>query len=343
MALLEAEFGRRRAADLLRYLRGPSGFSPGRVDWLERALRRGRVEDAETALALWQGEEGEPPRDLVRLREAAARSPAALAAEVGRLAATMAARPLRGEGDGPALGPGDGLELRAAGAIADALGELAELGPLAPRPEELAATIAALEFRVWSGPVEGRVRIASPYRLRAGRFDHVFVGSLQDGEFPRRDRGGDPFLSEAQRGSLGLEPRRDSEAEERYLFGVCLALPRRRLFLSYRDSDESGGAESRSPLLDDVRALLAPAPDGSSPDPVEEAITRSRDLARVVHPLAEAPSEDELARALAAHGPSADPGRCWRRSGSTTSWRPGSRRGSPPPAPPRPPRGRPAR
>ncbi len=308
VALLEAEFGTRRAVDLLRYLRGLSSFSQGRVDWLERALRRGRVEDAETALLLWQGEEGEPPRDLLRLREAATRSPAALAAEVGRLAATMAARPLRGAGDGPALGQGDGLELRAAGAIAGALGELAELGPLAPGPAELAATIAALEFRVWSGPVEGRVRIASPYRLRAGRFDHVFVGSLQDGEFPRRDRGGDPFLSEAQRGSLGLEARQDSEAEERYLFGVCLALSRRRLFLSYRDSDESGGAESRSPLLDEVRALLAPAPDGSSPDPVEEAIVRSRDLARVVHPLAEAPSEDELARALAAHGPNADTG-----------------------------------
>jgi len=308
VALLEAEFGTRRASDLLRYLRGPSGFSPGRVDWLERGLRRDRVEETEAALALWQGEEGEPPRDLVRLREAAARSAAALAAEVGRLAATMAARPLRGEGDGPALGQGDGLELRAAGAIAGALGELAELGALAPSPEELAATIAGLRFRVWSGPVEGRVRIASPYRLRAGRFDHVFVGSLQDGEFPRRDRGGDPFLSEAQRGSLGLEARRDSEAEERYLFGVCLSLPRRRLFLSYRDSDESGGAESRSPLLDDVRALLTPAPDGSSPDPVEAALTRGRDLARVVAPLAEAPSEDELARALATHGPGADAG-----------------------------------
>jgi RecB family exonuclease len=221
----------------------------------------------------------------------------------------MASRPLRGEGDGPALGPGDGLELRAAGTIAGALGELAELGPLAPGPEELAATVAGLEFRVWSGPVEGRVRIASPYRLRAARFDHLVVGSLQDGEFPRRDRGGDPFLSEAQRASLGLEARRDSEAEERYLFGVCLSLPRRRLVLSYRDSDESGAAESRSPLLDDLRALLAPAPDGSSPDPVEAAITRARDLARVVHPLAEAPSEDELARALATHGPAAEAGR----------------------------------
>ncbi len=44
VALLEAEFGARRASDLLRYLRGPSGFSPGRVDWLERgaAARPGR-------------------------------------------------------------------------------------------------------------------------------------------------------------------------------------------------------------------------------------------------------------------------------------------------------------
>jgi RecB family exonuclease len=307
IALLEAEFGTKRASDLLRYLRGPSGFSPGRVDWLERALRRGRVEDAATALALWQGEAREPPRDLLRIREAASRSPAALSAEAGRLAGTMAARPLRGEEDGPALGSGGGLELRAAGEVAGALAELAELGNLAPRPAELAATVAALEFRVWSGPVAGRVRIASPYRLRAGRFDHVLVGSLQDGEFPRRDRGGDPFLSEGQRASLGLDPRRDTEAEERYLFGACLALPRKRLFLSYRDSDESGGAEARSPLLDDVRALLAPPPQGTGPDPVEEALARSRDLAQVVAPLAEAPSEDELARALAAHGPRAEP------------------------------------
>jgi ATP-dependent helicase/DNAse subunit B len=306
VALLEAECGSRRAADLLRYLRGASGFSPGRVDWLERALRQGRVEDAETALEIWRGEDGDPPRDLLRLREAAERSDAALAAEVGRVAATMASRPLRGEQDGPRLGRHDGLELRAAAAIATALGELAELGPLAPGPADLAATIAGLRFRVWSGPVEGRVRIASPYQLRAERFDHVIVGSLQDGEFPRRDRGGDPFLSEAQRVSLGLDPRRDSEAEERYLFGVCLSLPRQRLFLSYRDSDESGGAEARSPLLDDVRMLLAPAPDGSEPDPVEAEITRSRDLATVVAPLAEAPSEDELARALASHGPAAD-------------------------------------
>lgn len=306
-ALLDAEFGDGGAAALLRYMRGPSGLPRGWVDWFERDLRRGRVADAETALRRWQGEEREPPRDLARLREAAARSPGALAAAAAALAATMASRPLRrGEGDGPPLASGDGLELRAADAVATALAELAELGPQAPAPAELAATVAGLRYRAWSGPVEGRVRIADPYRLRAARFDHVFVGSLQDGEFPRRDRGGDPFLAEAQRTSLGLEPRRDTEAEERYLFGVCLALPRRRLFLSYRDSDEDGAAEPRSPLLDEVRALLAPAADGSTPDPVEAAITIGRDLATVVPRLAAATSEDELARALAAHGPEAD-------------------------------------
>ncbi|MGN6586332.1 MAG: PD-(D/E)XK nuclease family protein [Solirubrobacterales bacterium] len=306
VALLEAEFGGRRAADFLRYLRGPSGFSPGRVDWFERRLRRGRVRDAETALLLWQGEDGEPPRDLLRLREAATRGPAELAAEVGALAARMASRPLRDLPDGPPLPQGEGLELRAASAIGAALAELAELGPLAPEPHELAPLVEELEFRVWSGPVEGRVRIADPYRLRAARFDHVVVGSLQDGEFPRRDRGADPFLSDAQRQTLGLDPRRDTEAEERYLFHACLALARESLVLSYRDSDEDGAATVRSPLIDDVRALLAPAPDGTAPDPLEEEITVTRDLAQVVAPLAEAASEDELARALAAHGPGAD-------------------------------------
>jgi RecB family exonuclease len=306
LALLEAEFGARRAADLLRYLRGPSGFSPGRVDWFERRLRRRRVRDAEAALRLWQGEEGEPPRDLLLLREAAGRSPAALAAEVGALAARMASRPLRDAGDGPPLPQGEGLELRAASEIASSLAELAELGPLAPRPRELAPLVEELGFRAWSGPVEGRVRIADPYRLRAARFDHVVVGSLQDGEFPRRDRGGDPFLSDTQRQALGLDPRRDSEAEERYLFHACLALPRETLALSHRDSDDDGAATARSPLLDDVRALLSPAPEGAGADPVEEGITVARGLAEVVPPLAQAPSEDELARALAAHGPAAE-------------------------------------
>lgn len=307
IALLEAEFGTGRTSDLLRFLRGPSGVPAQAVDWFERALRRRRVQSAAAALELWQADGRDLPHDLARVRKAAAGPPADLAAAVGRLAATMASRPLRDRGDGARPQRGEGTELRAAAQIASSLAELSELGDLAPAPGELAATIATLDFRAWSGPVAGRVRIADPYRLRAGRFDRVFVASLQDGEFPRRDRGGDPFLSERQRDALGLDPRRDTEAEERYLFYTCLSLARERLFLSYRDSDENGVAQARSPLLDDVRRLLAPPPPEHGPDPVEESISRTRDLTQVVHPVAEAPSEDELARAIAARGWGADP------------------------------------
>jgi ATP-dependent helicase/DNAse subunit B len=283
IALLEAVLGSGRAADLLRYLRGPSGIPPGRVDWFERTLRRNRVQTAVAALALWEEKHGEPPEDVARIREAASQ-PADLATEVGAIATRMGAR----------VGPGQ--ETLAAGAIATAMAERAELDGLAPPPEALAQALAGISVRVWSGPVEERVRITDPRRVRAARFDNVFVASLQDGEFPRGGGRSDPFLSERQRESLGLQPRHDHEAEERYLFHACLALPKRRLFLSYRDSDENGAAEAPSPFLDEVRRLLEP-----SEDPI-----RGRTLAEVVHRVADAPSETELARALAARGPDAD-------------------------------------
>ena len=71
VALLEALLGTGRAADLLRYLRGPSGASPGRVDWFERRVRRTRTVTATAALELWEEQFGELPDDVVRLREAA--------------------------------------------------------------------------------------------------------------------------------------------------------------------------------------------------------------------------------------------------------------------------------
>jgi len=309
IALLESELGERRAGDLLRFLRGPSGLPPGQVDWFERALRRGRIQTAPPALELWEKLYDRLPHDLVRIRQAAGEGAAPLAAAVAGLAMTMATRPLRGEADGPAPEHGDGLELRAAAAIAEALDDLAELPELAPRPAELASTLRELRFSAWSGPVEGRVRIASPYRLRASRFEHAFVASLQDGEFPRRDRGEDPFLSAAQREALGLDPRRDPDAEERYLFHACLALPSRRLFLSYRDSDENGVAEPRSPFLDEVRSLLdPPPPDVGGEDPVEAGLTVVRDLTSVLLPRHHGPSEEDLARAREAEAASRAPG-----------------------------------
>ncbi|HET8815729.1 MAG TPA: PD-(D/E)XK nuclease family protein [Solirubrobacterales bacterium] len=291
IALLETEHGSCRAADVLRWLRGPSGARPADVDWLERAIRRTRTSTAAEALELWC-ERNELPRDLALLREADGDEWIRVLAAT---AARMAARFVDGEGDGPSPGPGDGAELRAAAAIADALAELAELGPLAPSPAEQIPILREMRFRLWSGPVGGRVRIAAPQQLRALRFDHVLVGSLQDGEFPRRG-GGDPFLSEDLRQSLGLEPRREEDAEERYLFYSSISLARRSLILSYRESDEAGAAEARSPLVDEVLALVEP----------EGVAQGGRGLADIAFPAAEAPSVDELARSLAAAGPSAD-------------------------------------
>jgi ATP-dependent helicase/DNAse subunit B len=293
LALLEAEHGTRLAADVLRWLRGPSGVGPDSVDWLERSVRRARARTAAEALDLWLERHEDLPHDLTSLRDA---EPDRRGAAVAAIATRMVARFLAGEEDGPPPGRGDGTELRAAAKITAAVAELDELAELAPGPEALIGFLRDLSFRVWSGPVEGRVRIADPQRLRAMRFDHVVIASLQDGEFPRRG-GGDPFLSDALRESLGLDPRRDQDTEERYRFYTSLSLAKRSLVLSYRECDESGVAEARSPFIDDVRDLLDPP--RAEPDPVEAEIGGGRGLAEVVYPATEAPSRDELARSLA--------------------------------------------
>jgi RecB family exonuclease len=296
LALLESEYGAGRAGDTLRWLRGPSGASPSAADWTERSVRQSRARTAAEALELWTGRYEELPYDLRKLRDAPAGE---VAAELADIARRMASRFLAGDEDGPAPGPGDGNELRAAAEIANALTEIAELGGLAPGPAGLLTFLKELDYLAWSGPIEGRVRIAEPRKLRAARFEHVVIGSLQDGEFPRR-RGGDPFLSEPQRDELGLDPRSDVDAEERYLFYSSLSRASRSLTLSYRDSDEDGSAEARSPYLDEVMRLLCPQGDAGEREAAEKGLTRARDLARITLPAGDSPSEDELARALAA-------------------------------------------
>jgi ATP-dependent helicase/DNAse subunit B len=302
LALLEAEHGTERAADVLRWLRGPSGVAANSADWLERSIRRRRVQTAAAALELWLERDEDLPYDLRELRGA---GPAGLAAAVGETARRMVARFLADGEDGPQPRPGDGTELSAAATIAATMAELSEPGEPAPGPAELIGLLRELSFRAWRGPVEGRVRIADPRRLRASRFDHVVIGSLQDGEFPRRG-GGDPFLSDAQREALGLDPRRDDESEERYLFYTSLSLARESVVLSYRDSDEAGAAEARSPLLDEVRRLLDPPPPAEGADPVEVAITGGRGLAEQVYPVTAAPSANELARSASARARGAE-------------------------------------
>ena len=301
LALLRAAFTSRSAADLLLHLRGPRRASHGRVDGLERKIRRGRIRSAEEAAVEWEKRNGKPLADLQRLRDAAD-EPARLLEVVAWLARDIAQWPLAtDEAKGEIPESSAAHELAVGEKIAAVAEELAELEGLEPAPEELIATLEALTMRAWTGPAESRVRIASPYDLRASRFRHLFVASLQDGEFPSHRSDG-PFLSDEQRSALGMPQRAEAEAEERYLFHECLARPTERLYLSYRTSDEAGGAEPRSPFIDDVRRLLdppAPVSDDET-DQLEERLTHTRGLGDVLFSPSQAPSELELARSLAA-------------------------------------------
>jgi ATP-dependent helicase/DNAse subunit B len=302
LALLRAAIGSGSAADLLAYLRGPQRGRPlGRVDWLERTIRRRRLSGADAALAEWEKLAKQPLRDLHRLRDRAG-DPARVLVEVALLARDIAQWPRAArDRKGELPDHNAAFELRAGERIAAAAEELALLDGLEPGPEELIAALERLTMPAWTGPTDGRVRIANPYALRATRVRHLFVASLQDGEFPRHGADG-PFLSDEQRGALGLPERAETDAEERYLFGICLALPTERLCLSYKASDEAGGAEPRSPFVDDVRRLLEPAPpdDPDAADPLEAVLVRSRGLGDVTFGVSDAPSERELARSLAA-------------------------------------------
>src|SRR3954469_9438585 len=255
LALLEAAVGRRRAADLLAYLRTPGMASPNRVDWFQRRMLRGRLRTADEAIEAWAGD-GENGRrglpGIEKLREAA--TGPALLREAGRQARWLAEAAIRREG--VVAGDDRGLELRAGAEIQRALEELAELD-LPHTPADAISAVAALQVPMWRGPTGGRVRVISPYRARARRVAHLFACSLQDGDFPRRDTGG-PLLSDDARASLALPPRKQAEVEDRYLFSICLSRPKQKLWLSWRSADDEGGATARSPFVDEVRDLLAP-------------------------------------------------------------------------------------
>jgi len=297
-------------ADLLDFLRASLGTTDQSVaDWVERKVRREGSRTVDEAVAGWKA----PPGALSRIR--AARQPAAwlrvLAGEARRLAQDPhrglepvdAAEQARGEEDVPF----EPLEARAAEAAGATLEELAALDALpgcaAPSPAEALVALEEVRVPLWRGPTEGRVRVLSPYRVRAGRARHLFVASLQDGEFPGPGVV-DPLLGEERRRRLGIPAltRVDSALEERYLFHSCVARPTERLWLSWRSSDEEGRPTTRSPFVDDVLDLLGPGSEEA-----EARLKRVRGLDRVVFDPAGAPSERALARSLAAIGPRQDP------------------------------------
>ena len=296
IALLEAAVGSRSAEDVLAYLRTPGLASQDGVDWFERRIRQGRWSGADEAIEDWNsGENRRELAEIARLREATG---ADLLREAARQARWIAEGAQRKKG---AVAPEDrSLELRAGAEIERGLLELADLG-LDVEPARLAATVRELTVPLWRGPTEGRVRVISPYRARARRVRHLFICSLQDGDFPRRDSGG-PLLSDDARSALALKPRVRAEAEDRYLFALALSRPKQKLWLSWRLADDEGGATARSPFVDEVRELLDPPlpEDLEERDEALAAEAGGRGIAESVFTPDTAPSEDELARALAA-------------------------------------------
>lgn len=289
------------AAQVVAFLRGPARARPDSVDWLERRVLRARLETAGEAIEAWRGNDERDRRiwELDALREAGSDA-GALALVLSRLAADIAERPHLRSGFVPSSGPA--VELRAAAEVGRTLEETAALGRHAPGAEELAELLRHVRVPLWQGGTEGRIRILSPYRLRATRLRHLFVAGLSDGSFPARVPS-DPLLSDDRRGALALPQRSDPAAEERYLFYSCVSRPEACLHLSYPVSDESGSPTTRSPFVDEVRSLLSPPP---TPDPaddeMEAAISTRAELEDVAPSPGEATTGRDLARALAALG-----------------------------------------
>jgi ATP-dependent helicase/DNAse subunit B len=290
VALLRAAGEDGTADDALAFLRAPARARPDSVDWLERHVRRRGVRGGAEALEEWTRRAWEP-HELERLDNASAGE---LAPIVGEIARELAERPQRRRA--PRAGRATTLELRAAAAAEAALREIGDMPGAEPSRDELITLLEELEVPLWRGPAEGRVRVLSPYRVRARRVRYLFVASLQEGEFPSHDPG-DPLLGDERRADLGLPARRDPEHEERYLFYACVSRPSDRLYLSWRDSDDDGQVLPASPFLEDVSDLLPPG----------GVVPRRKGLDTVTFEPAGAPSEDELARSLAALGRDADP------------------------------------
>ena len=318
IALLEAVLGTGRAADLLRYLRGPSGISPGRVDWFERKLRRDRVQTAAAALQLWEEKYGEPPEAVARLREAAGQ-----AGGPGRARSAPSRRRW-------APGSGSELEARTAAAISTALTERAELDGLAPLPEA--------------------------HRADAGR--DPGAGVERAGRGPGQDRRPPPGASGALRQRLRRLPAgRRVPARRRHIptrsspsasasRSACsratTTTPRSATSSTSAWRCRDGGSSSPTATATRTAPPRRPRPSSTTSgrllEPAESEV-RGRGLAEVVHRVADAPSETELARAIAAAGRAPTRSDCWRspvprtRSpiGSGPDWRA--------PAAPRPPPG----
>ena len=196
----------------------------------------------------------------------------------------MAARPLRDAATGRA---GAGRRRSSCGRprrSPRALAELAELGePRAARPTSCARLLGELDVprlaRPGRGPGADRQPLPAARRPLRPRLRRLPAGRRVPAPRPRRRPL--PLRGAAARrsGSTRAATPRPRSATSSTPAWRCRAAAS---VLSYRDSDEDGAAEARSPLLDEVRRLLDPAAGGSGADPVEAAITAAATWPQVV-------------------------------------------------------------
>lgn len=286
-------------ADVITHLRADAAFRPSRADWAEREIARGKAATVEKVLERWGDM---PPAHLKRVFEAGGpvERVRAVAVSARRIAEAVHKEKAPLAGERTAGVPLDPIELRAGVAAAELLEELAEVAALPgidpPDLVDAADAIESATVRSWQGSAEGRVRILSPYRIRAGRVKHLYCCGLQEGAFPGRGAA-DPLLGDESRSRLGISAlrRTEQDQEERYLFSICVSRPTETLTLSWRSSDDEGHPAARSPFVDEVIDLL----EGDA-EAVEDALTTERGLANPVPRPSDATTPRSLARALTA-------------------------------------------
>ncbi|HTU13646.1 MAG TPA: PD-(D/E)XK nuclease family protein [Solirubrobacterales bacterium] len=295
ISLLRAVSPGGTATDLIAFLRGPVGQDRDVLDQLESGVLRGGLTSASEAAGLYRRLTGEAPPYWGELTTGRRED---IPEMIATLADSIGGEILK---SGPDEMPGDGVasEAQIATAITRACEDLKKIQGQPLTAADIADALMSEAIMTWAIPTQNTVRIASQSKLRAKRFEHLFLVSLQERAFSDSERAG-PFLTMEARNTIGLPDFTDPELHELYLFYSCLSVPTEGLWLSARVADESGKAEYPSPLIGEIEELFDPElGDLRRTDRPSSAITFAADRA---------PSFDELVRSLAATEPAARSG-----------------------------------
>ena len=282
--LLRTGSGNGRADSFFSLLRGPLGLDPAAVDEAEFKSVRDGVEDAAKAkeIAARQGLDL-PAWD--RLKEGDT-------GDAVKTIAMQAARTLVSLNPDSLPDSSVATETQMTTAICRAVDELEELHDGRVTPDLVLEALLSGVVKTWAVPTARTVQISSPYSMRAKRAGYVFIASLQEKDLGGSE--GSPLVSKAARDALQMPELTDQEQQETYLFYSCLAVPTRRLWLSYRVADVHGKKEFPSPMIGEVKKLFTDGGSGLN------LIRRSG--SDIVFPASRAPSVHELTLSVAASG-----------------------------------------